>query len=122
MGAVTYQLQISLNSWFSINVVNDSTIAETFKPIGSLQNGMTYFWRVNAKNEGGTSAWSQVRSFTTIVVKPLGPTFYVSPAGNDSNPGTEPLPWKTLAKAASTATANTTVFINKEFIESALCL
>ena len=113
MGAVTYQLQISLNSWFSINVVNDSTIAETFKPIGSLQNGMTYFWRVNAKNEGGTSAWSQVRSFTTIVVKPLGPTFYVSPAGNDSNPGTEPLPWKTLAKAASTATANTTVFIKQ---------
>jgi parallel beta-helix repeat protein len=113
MGAVIYRLQISLNFWFSTNVVDDSTIAETFKSIGPLQAGMTYFWRVNAKNEGGTSAWSQVRSFTTIVTKPLVPAFYVSPTGNDSNPGTEPLPWKTLAKAASTATANTTVFIKQ---------
>ena len=43
-----------------------------------------------------------------------GPTnYYVSPTGNDSNPGTESLPWKTLAKAASMATANVTVFIKK---------
>jgi parallel beta-helix repeat protein len=39
--------------------------------------------------------------------------YYVSPTGNDSNPGTESLPWKTLAKAASMATANTTVFIKQ---------
>jgi hypothetical protein len=43
-----------------------------------------------------------------------GPTnYYVSPTGNDSNPGTESLPWKTLAKAASMATANVTVFIKQ---------
>jgi parallel beta-helix repeat protein len=39
--------------------------------------------------------------------------YYVSTTGNDSNPGTESLPWKTLAKAASMATANVTVFIKK---------
>ncbi len=39
--------------------------------------------------------------------------YYVSPAGNDSNTGTESLPWKTLAKAASMATANVTVFIKQ---------
>lgn len=113
IGAVTYRLQISLNSWFSTNFVDDSTIAETFKSTGPLQTGMTYFWRINAKNKGGTSAWSPVRSFTTTVATPPGPAYYVSPAGNDSNPGTELLPWKTLAKAASMATANVTVFIKQ---------
>jgi parallel beta-helix repeat protein len=39
--------------------------------------------------------------------------YYVSPSGNDSNPGTESLPWRTLAKAASMATANVTVFIKQ---------
>jgi parallel beta-helix repeat protein len=113
IGAVTYRLQASLNSWFSTTVVDDSTITKTFKSIGPLQNGTTYFWRVNARNEGGTSDWSQVRSFTTTIATPLGPAFYVSPTGNDSNPGTESLPWKTLSKAASMATANTTVFIKQ---------
>jgi uncharacterized protein YfiM (DUF2279 family) len=113
MGAVTYRLQVSLESWFSTILVNDSTITETLKSIGPLQNGTTYFWRVNAKNEGGSSSWSQVRSFTTIVATPLGPAYYVSPTGNDSNPGTESLPWKTLAKAATTATAGVTVFIKQ---------
>jgi hypothetical protein len=39
--------------------------------------------------------------------------YYVAPNGDDSNPGTELLPWKTLAKAASMATAGTPVFIKK---------
>jgi parallel beta-helix repeat protein len=39
--------------------------------------------------------------------------YYVSSRGNDSNPGTESLPWRTLAKAASMATANVTVFIKQ---------
>jgi parallel beta-helix repeat protein len=113
MGAVTYRLQVSLESWFSTILVNDSTITETLKSIGLLQNGRTYFWRVNAKNEGGSSSWSQVRSFTTTVAAPLGSAYYVSPSGNDSNPGTESLPWKTLAKAGSAATAGVTVYIKQ---------
>jgi parallel beta-helix repeat protein len=39
--------------------------------------------------------------------------YYVAPGGDDSNPGTELLPWKTLAKAASMATAGVTVFIRQ---------
>jgi parallel beta-helix repeat protein len=39
--------------------------------------------------------------------------YYVAPGGNDLNPGTESLPWRTLAKAASMATANVTVFIRQ---------
>ena len=37
--------------------------------------------------------------------------YYVSPQGNDSNPGTETRPWLTIAKAADTLRAGDTVFI-----------
>ncbi len=39
--------------------------------------------------------------------------YYVATSGDDSNPGTEALPWKTLTKAASMATAGVTVFIRQ---------
>jgi Ca2+-binding RTX toxin-like protein len=37
--------------------------------------------------------------------------FFVSPAGSDANPGTEQLPWRTIAKANSTLGPGDTVFI-----------
>jgi hypothetical protein len=111
--AQKYSLAVSLTPTFSSLVVADTSAVDTVKAIGPLQYGTTYYWRVCAKNTGGTSDWSQVRSFTTIAATPLGPAYYVSPTGNDSNPGTESLPWKTLAKAASMATANVTVFIKQ---------
>jgi hypothetical protein len=42
---------------------------------------MHYYWRVNAKNAGGTSAWSGVWSFTTVV--PSGCT--IVPYASDAN-------------------------------------
>ncbi|HBC72920.1 MAG: pectate lyase-like protein [Candidatus Amesbacteria bacterium GW2011_GWB1_47_19] len=40
-----------------------------------------------------------------------GNIFYVAPGGNDNNPGTLALPWKTLAKAANALTPGQTVYI-----------
>ncbi|MES2899231.1 MAG: DUF1565 domain-containing protein [Pseudomonadota bacterium] len=37
--------------------------------------------------------------------------YYVSPKGNDSNPGTAAAPFRTLARAASAVKASTTVFV-----------
>jgi parallel beta-helix repeat protein len=43
---------------------------------------------------------------------PLGAaTYYLSPSGSDSNPGTSALPWKTLAKAAAAVRAGDTVIL-----------
>ncbi|HID38066.1 MAG TPA: T9SS type A sorting domain-containing protein [Calditrichaeota bacterium] len=41
----------------------------------------------------------------------LATTYYVSPDGSDSNPGTEASPWKTIQKAANTAVAGDVVYI-----------
>lgn len=41
----------------------------------------------------------------------LGVDYFVATTGNDANPGTETLPWRTVQKAADTMVAGDTVFI-----------
>jgi len=65
-GAATYHLQVALDSMFTSVVYNDSTLTTTSKQVGPLLNNTKYYWRVNAKNTGGTSAWSAVWNFTTL--------------------------------------------------------
>jgi hypothetical protein len=69
--ATAYQLQIATDEAFSELVVNDSALTETSRTLSSpLEFGSTYFWRVRGRNAGGNGAWSEVRSFTTIVAVP----------------------------------------------------
>jgi hypothetical protein len=63
--AVTYRIQVSLNTGFTTTVVDDSTLATTSKSLTSLSRSTRYYWRVNAKGAGGTSAWSSVWNFLT---------------------------------------------------------
>jgi len=42
--------------------------------------------------------------------EPAGEIYYVSPTGNDDNPGTAEEPWQTLAKAAAEAAATAFIF------------
>ncbi|MEE9289156.1 MAG: hypothetical protein V3U69_06180, partial [Bacteroidota bacterium] len=64
-GADTYRLQVSTDSSFGTTVFDDSTLADTSQQVGPLSNNTTYYWRVNAKNTGGSSGWSNVRSLVT---------------------------------------------------------
>ena len=41
----------------------------------------------------------------------VGATFYVSTTGNDANPGTMAVPWRTISHAATVATAGGTVYV-----------
>ena len=47
----------------------------------------------------------------TIHTKAAGNVYYVSPTGNDSNPGTASAPFRTFAKANSVLTAGSTLYI-----------
>jgi parallel beta-helix repeat protein len=68
--ASLYRLQVATNSAFTTIVYDDSTITDTSNQVGPLFNNTLYYWRVNAKNVGGTSAYSTYRNFTTIVQLP----------------------------------------------------
>ena len=97
-GADTYRLQVSTVNTFATTVYNDSTRTTASQAISGLAVGTTYYWRVNAKNVAGTSAYSIVWSFTTIAV-PAAPVL-TAPVNAAVNQPTNPtLTWNSVAGA-----------------------
>jgi uncharacterized delta-60 repeat protein len=66
--AVNYRVQLATDSLFTNLVVNDSTLTDTIRAVTGLANNTNYWWRVNAKTAAGTSAYSTIWKFTTIVI------------------------------------------------------
>ena len=64
-GANSYRVQVATNSAFSSMIQDLSGISTTSTSVSGLSTSTQYFWRVNAKNAGGTSAFSAPFSFTT---------------------------------------------------------
>lgn len=73
--AVDYRLQVSTDPQFTTTIVDDTALTVTARTVGPLANGTTYYWRVSAKNLGGSSAYS-TRRFTTVST---GPTIPAAP-------------------------------------------
>ncbi|MDI6765265.1 MAG: S8 family serine peptidase [Bacteroidota bacterium] len=63
--ATSYRLQVSTSSTFNTTVVDQSGIITTSVTVSKLSGTTVFYWRVNASNSSGTSAWSNVWSFTT---------------------------------------------------------
>lgn len=64
--ATQYRLQISTSPAFDSFFANTLVTSDTFKTISGLANNTLYYWRVCAKNENDSSAWSSVRNYTTV--------------------------------------------------------
>lgn len=97
--ASSYHLQLGTDSLFSTVVVNDSSVADTFKIVAGLSGQVAYYWRVRARNAGGTSAFSGVSNFRTGF--PVVPAL-VSPANFATDVSLTPsLVWNQGAGALS---------------------
>jgi hypothetical protein len=70
--ARSYHLQVSLGSDFVSPVVNDSALTTTSRTVGPLSPGATYYWRVRAGNEIGSSGFSLTRQFSTTQLTAIG--------------------------------------------------
>ena len=79
--ATSYRVQVATDSLFNSIIVNDSTLTDSTKSISGLSDNTSYWWRVNAKNGGGTSAYSTSYKFSTNAAVPP-PPLLVSPADN----------------------------------------
>jgi hypothetical protein len=101
-GAAAYHIQVSTSSDFSKElVVDDSNYVQTTKLIGPLSLSTKYYWHVNAKNAGGTSAWSAPRNFITVPPAPPAPV-QVSPAKNAGDIGpTQSFSWNASPGAST---------------------
>jgi hypothetical protein len=60
-----YRVQISTTPGFASLVADDSTLTDTTFTAPSLASSTQYYWRVNARNAGGTGAWSATGMFHT---------------------------------------------------------
>jgi hypothetical protein len=84
-GTMTFRLQVATDSLFVSGIAfDDSTLTDSVRVVSGLSNLTKYYWRVNAKNPGGTSAYAAKRAFTTISAIPAAPA-HVSPANNAVN-------------------------------------
>ena len=63
-GATYYHLQVSVSPLFLTTAIDDSMVVGTSRRIGPLLNNTTYYWRVRARNSGGSSVFSSIWSFT----------------------------------------------------------
>jgi len=61
-----YNLQVANDSLFTTPVLEENGLVTTSFQLTNLSEDTTYYWRVNATNAAGTSAWSQNCRFTTI--------------------------------------------------------
>ena len=101
-GATSYGVQISTDAGFITLVYNQTGITSTSTNVSGLTNNTVYYWRVNATNTGGTSAWAASFSFTTAVGSaPLAPTLS-SPVSGSMNVSKSPtLTWNASSNATS---------------------
>ena len=76
--ATNYTLEVSTDSTFVTITFRDTSLTDTAKQIGPLSNFTRYYWRVNARNIGGTGPWSERWNFITTPANPV----LVSPQNN----------------------------------------
>ena len=96
-GAVYYRLQVATNSTFSVPLVDDSSLTVTRDTVYDLPGNTVCYWRVNARNAGGTSVYSEVRSFTTVVGMPNILNVY----SDTGTPVSTHLSWEAVSGAIS---------------------
>ena len=79
--ATKYHVQIATDSAFSTPIIQDSLLTTGSKSISGLAYYTKYYWRVRGLNVLGYGPFSGIRTFTTIVKKPV----LVLPANNAAN-------------------------------------
>jgi len=131
--ATSYRVQVSTISTFATTVVDDSTLTvATDSLTTALSYGTVYYWRVNANNASGSSAWSNIRNFTTLTQTPGTPTL-ITPANRATGIAVTPkLTWNTvnatsyrvqvstISTFATTVVDDSTLTVAKDSLTTAL--
>ncbi len=97
--ANTYDLELSTSSNFSTTIVSQTGLSSKDSIRIVLSYNSIYFWRMNAINSVGTSAWSSAWSFTVSGPPPTTAPVLISPATGSSIPATSPFSWGLVAGA-----------------------
>jgi len=97
----SYKVQVATDINFTNIFLDQANDTLSYLDVFNLANEQTYYWRVNATNPTGTSGWSSIWNFKTIVSIPDQPVL-VSPANYSSNnPTSIAFSWRKVDKATS---------------------
>jgi hypothetical protein len=95
-GATNYRVQVAADSLCTSPSIDDSLLTSTTKSLTGLNYNAKYYWRVLAKNVGGSSAFSPSWAFSTTLASPT----LLSPAHNATQQSITPtLSWSAVAGA-----------------------
>jgi hypothetical protein len=76
--AISYRVQLALDSLFSNIVLDDSTVLLTYKSLTDLNLATTYYWRVRSVDSLGDTTWSaSFYRFKTVTVIAVSAVFNV---------------------------------------------
>jgi hypothetical protein len=101
--AMMYRVQLSKQSDFSTTIYDWQGVGQTQTTFQGLDSNTTYYWRVQANGNSGTSPWSQTWRFTTVTPKPvvLAPTLISPPDGATKLDLIQILTWNQVPLATS---------------------
>jgi len=102
-GAASYRVQVSASPTFSPTLVDQAGIERLCfnVPFGTLSWNQTYYWRVNAENANGTSAFSTGSSFQTLPLAPPAPVLASPADASTVNTLTPRIEWNASTGATS---------------------
>jgi hypothetical protein len=85
-GAVSYRVQLAMDSLFNNIILNDSTVVDSLRTVTGLNPLTYYWWRVSAKSSSlDVSAFSAVYNFKTIG-SPFPVTLTYPPNNSNNQP------------------------------------
>jgi uncharacterized repeat protein (TIGR02543 family) len=103
-GATSYTVEVNSDiAFFFPPQFTQSGVTGTSITTTSLPPGTDFYWRVNATNAVGTSAWSSTWSFTTPAALeiPVVPSLLSPPSGQVTSSLAPTLTWAVSARATS---------------------
>jgi hypothetical protein len=97
-GALSYRVQLALDSMFTNLILNDSTVTDSTRTVSGLNPLTYYWWRVNAKGSGmGVSAFSSAYDFKTIGT-PFPVTLLYPPNNSTNQPVSLTFQWNSATE------------------------
>src|SRR6202050_2405308 len=96
------------------NLTSTASWSSTVTSVAAVSAGLATAAAAGSTNiaaKSGSVTSSAAGLTVSAVTTGGGNTYYVSPSGNDSNPGTNAAPWLTIQHAASTVAAGSTVYV-----------
>ncbi|HEY9166851.1 MAG TPA: cohesin domain-containing protein [Candidatus Kryptonia bacterium] len=71
MGATGYSLVVATDTGFSVIVYDTTGLTSTSDTVHALSYHERYYWHARAENAGGSSPWSDMWTFVTVLAPPV---------------------------------------------------